>query len=104
MRTVRSPDDRSWLNAVGSTEENEFHAITPLPLALFPPLVYSLPFNEAPFLTAAKADVEAIRIAVATAISLVEFIFMRFIWLFSEYFDFFGKKSLSGPMENGTNF
>jgi hypothetical protein len=41
-----------------------------------------VPFNEAPFLTAAKADVEAIRIAAATAISLVEVIFMRFVWFF----------------------
>ena len=80
MRTVRSPDDRSWLNAVGSSEEYEFHAMSPPPLALFQPLVYSLPFNEAPFLTAAKAEDEVIRIAVATAISLVVFFFMRFVW------------------------
>jgi hypothetical protein len=41
-----------------------------------------VPFNEAPFLTAAKADAEAIRIAAATAISLVEVVFMRFVWFF----------------------
>jgi hypothetical protein len=78
LSTVSVSDDRSWLNAVGSTEENEFHAITPPPLTRFPPLVYSLPFNEAPFLTAAKAEVEAIRIAVATAIS---FLGVVFIWV-----------------------
>jgi hypothetical protein len=37
-----------------------------------------VPFNEAPFLTAAKADVEAIRIAVATATS---FLGVVFIWV-----------------------
>jgi hypothetical protein len=40
-----------------------------------------VPFNEAPFLTAAKADVEAIRIAVVIAISFLGFIFIRFVWV-----------------------
>jgi hypothetical protein len=54
-----------------------------------------VPFNEAPFLTAAKADVEAIRIAVATAISLVEVIFMGFVWV-SDLGCFFRLNALFG--------
>jgi hypothetical protein len=44
-------------------------------------LVYSLPFNEAPFLTAANAEAEAIRIAVATAISFLEVVFIWVVWV-----------------------
>ena len=64
--------------------------------------MYSLPFNEAPFLTAAKADVEAIKIAVATANSLVELIFIWLLWvLIDNSIDFALKKSVWAVEKQG---
>jgi hypothetical protein len=63
-----------------------------------------VPFNEAPFLTAAKAEVDAIRIAVATAISFLGVVFIWFVWLFSELCWFFELKIVFGSMENGPVF
>jgi hypothetical protein len=47
-----------------------------------------VPFNEAPFLTAAKADVEAIRIAVVTAISFLGVVFIWGCLVFLNYVGF----------------